>query len=496
MYVPIISIMNAIWTHLPSDVIQVVFSFISLDELMILSLVSKSTQKCASWTNTIQTSPFNDDDDNEGIIHNHNNNANESMKQPSRFGRNSVHLRKSLPNVMNMDPISAALPMTSCAKDGIFMTEEKLKRILSRFQNATTIKLHHLSRMGISFLHVLNHATFHRPLTHVEFHHVHMMDSMVIPSSISQQQQQNLQRQFQHLQHVELHGTIFSTYSSTLQYLTSSSPYLKTLKLSGCRQLYDEDILDIMQRVQSQQPQQHYDYPHTRSKLYPQDPPSSQLQVVSFDNASKLIAPKIQSDTIHTLDLHQCIQLKTLIGIQCKNLLKMDLSYCSSIGNGQVEALIRHSPYIQHLILKACTGISNLIVYSTSLKDIDVSMCTMLSNLTLDCKSLELCEVGMCMKLKELYIQSDTIKGMDLSMLLLNQMTIKTPRLTMLNLSGCYKLMDEGVHLLNCSKLIDVDICETKLSSNIFTAHGKEHGIRVKVKQGGTGIDWMKMSGF
>jgi hypothetical protein len=128
------------------------------------------------------------------------------MKQPSRFGKNYIHLRKSLPNVMNMDPISAALPMTSCTKDGLFMTQEKLKRILSRFPNATTIKLHHLSRMGISFLHVLNHATFHRPLTHVEFHHVHMMDPMVMPSSISQEQQQNLRRQFRHLQHMELYS--------------------------------------------------------------------------------------------------------------------------------------------------------------------------------------------------------------------------------------------------------------------------------------------------
>lgn len=467
--------MNGALYMLPSDVIQVVLSFISIEELILLSLISKSVHKCTTLTNTIQTSPWNKDNGDK-----------------ERLGRNAINLRKSLPNLKNMDPISSTWPMmtianssngnSTAAGNDIFMTKQKLKRILVRFPNATTIKLHHLSRMGNSFLHVFNHASFHRHLTHVEFHNVHMMDNITLSSS------SKLMLQFQYLEHVELHGTIFSTYASTLQYLISSSPYLKVLKLSGCRQLYDEDILDIIQRVQ-------YDT-HSNKRLVPQDHSQSQLQVVSIDNASKLIAPKIQSDTIHTLDLDKCIQLKFLTGIQCRNLHKIDLSYCSSIGNGQVEALICHSPYIKHLMLKACTGISNLIVYSTSLKVIDVSLCTMLTNLILDCIVLEICELGMCMKLKELYVQSDTIKEMDLSMLLLNQMKINTPRLTMLNLSGCYKLTNDYVHLLNCSNLVDVDICETKLTSDIFTANGKEHGIRVKVKQGGTGIDWMKMSGF
>lgn len=466
-----IKIMNGTLHMLPSDVIQIVLSFISIEELILLSLISKSVQKCTRLTNTIQTSPWNMDNDDK------------------RLGRNASNLRKSLPNVKNMDPISSAWPMKTIGNNGssagndIFMTKQKLKRILVRFPNVTTIKLHHLSRMGNSFLHVFNHASFYRHLTHVEFHNVHMMEN-ITPSFSS-----NLMLQFQHLEHVELHGTIFSTYASTLQYLITSSPYLKVLKLSGCRQLYDEDVLDIMQRVQ-------YDTHSNKIIVVPQDHSQSQLQILCIDNASKLIAPKIQSDTIHTLDLYKCIQLKFLTGIQCRNLNKIDLSYCSSIENGQVEALIRHSPYITHLMLKACTGISNLIVYSTSLKVIDVSLCTMLTNLTLDCKVLEICELGMCMKLKELYVQSDTIKEMDLSMLLLNQMKINTPRLTMLNLSGCYKLTNNHVHLLNCSKLVDVDICETKLTSDIFTSNGKEHGIRVKVKQGGIGIDWMKMSGF
>jgi hypothetical protein len=451
---------NNTFLHLlPSDVIQVVFSFISIEELIILSFVSKSVKNFTSWTNTIQTSPYSED-----IYHKDN-----AHRYRNSNGRN-LNLRKSLPNINNMDPISAAIiiPRMPTTNSHPFMTETTLTHILSRFQNASTIKLHHLSHMGNAFLYIIHNATFHRTLVHVEFHNVQMIHNL---TTLSLSLPGQVLRHFHHLEHLVLHGTIFSTYTSTLQYLICS-PYLKILKLSGCRQLKDDDVWTMMTRLRSK------------------------LQILSLDNASKVIAPKIQSDTIHTLDLHQCIRLKLMTGIQCPNLLRIDLSYCSSIANGQIEALIRHSPHIQHLDLKACTGISNLILYSTSLKDIDLSLCTMLTNLTLDCTLLELCELGMCLKLKELFLKSDVIQGIDLSMLLLKQITIHTPRLVMLNLSGCYKLTTENVQLLHCCKLVDVDICETLLPSDIFTTNGTEHGIRAKVKQGGTGIDWMKLSGF
>lgn len=437
-------------TKLPWDILQFILSYASLQELLNLSLVSTSFKQMASLTNTLQIVPSN-----------------------SNVVDSKSNLRKSLPNSMNLDPISSSVSfLKTNSSSSTRLTESMLRHMFLRFQHLSTIKLHNLSHLGDEVLQIIESSPLKNCILHVEFHNVHMYNHIQplttnTNDNITRNRKGSRIQFMNHAQHVTVVGTIFST-ASSLECFTSS-PNLHHLRLSGCRSLYDGDMNRIV------------------------IPNHAPLRVLSLDNASQLIAPIIQSDTLETLDLRQCVKLSYLKGIRCKNLTNINLSFCTRIGNGQVESLLLQSPQLIHIRLNSCTGISNLVIISEHLQTLDLMLCSSLSTLSLDCASLEHCELGMCMKLNQLFLHSNVLRHIDLSMLLLHTITMDAPRLTSLNLSGCFKLKNEGISLMNCHKLVDVDICETNLDSELFTA-GKT--AKVKVKRGGTGINWMDLAGI
>jgi len=328
------------------------------------------------------------------------------------------------------------------------MTIMRLTHCLNKFHYLRTLRLYKLEQMDDKFLPIINASLSARTLTHIELHGVRIVKdghTLNIPDA--------------RLSHVEVDGTLFCTYNVLKSFTLSRN--LEVLKLSGCRALMDRDVGDIIQR------QNQY----------------RKLKELRLDNCSKLMAPNIKCPTIQTLSLGSCALLKDLSLIKCENLVDVDLSYCSCIEDDGIKDLLKNNKRIERLCLKSCRGYTSIDIQSNCLRHLDMSMSMGMKKANIVCSELTSLEIGMCAKLEELTLELDAIEALDLSMLTMEEFSIKALEVKSLNLSGCCKLV--AMEQFCCPKLMEVDICGTNLSPERFHLFTK-----TKVKWGGSTHDW------
>lgn len=504
---------QSILLSIPVDQCQHVLSYMTSAELLTLSLVSKPIKAMAEHTHTLTIPTIDTSTDAKSTTRNH-------------------HLRRSIANIRNLDPISSvsymnmnmntnmrrsSLPILSSSSSSSSSKKEKqhittaltdvmrLTNLLRKFRNLRTIRLHDASSMGGNFIPIINQCHAKSSLVHLEFHNVRMLKDdgdvnglhlLKIPAPMPHAQE------FHRLSHVELHGTLFCSYKVLKSFTMSDN--LHTLKFSGCRALVDRDVEDIVTRRSSPPPppppsscRHTSTHAHARTRTRPVT--GKALKILSLENCSKLLSPRIQSQSLEVLSLAKNPLLRNLSGVHCPNLIELDLSFCSSLGNGAVEQLLFQTsssssscaspcPYIQKLNLSGCRGFRKLCIRSDTMKDLNLGMCSMMQHATIVCPKLTSLNIGMCVELQALRLELDGMEDIDLSMLPIKHLYLYAPSARRLNLSGCCRLMADGaggVEYMKCPNLMAVDICGTNLSADFFQVREK-----TKVKAGGEVYDW------
>lgn len=440
--------------RLPVDHYQLVLSFLVSDDLLSLSLVSTEAKEMCSMTYT--------------LIH--------GAAAAAGGTKMNASLRMSLPNMRNLDPVSSmsfmrvTSPMPASRSESSRGTSHhvsgimRLTHLLNRFQNLRRISLYNLSSMGDKFIPIINQCGARTSLVHLELHNVRIVADGTSSSSNrnirdgSNRGLNLLDLPTDKLSHVELEGALFCTYNVIQSFTLSQN--LQTLKLTGCRALTDDNVHHLVSRM-------------------------SKLKTLGLEQSSKLMAPRIESSSLETLLMGNNPLLRDISRIQCKNLKKVDFSFCSSIGNEMVEHMLQISRKIETLILRGCMGFSMLDITPSSdcIKSLDIGSCMSLEQASIVSPNLTRLEIGLCVKLRSLVLQLNAIDVIDLSMLTLKQLSIVATGARRLDLSGCCHL--KGVKHLDCPKLLVVDICGTDLESDIFQVRE-----RTKVKSGGDAYDW------
>lgn len=372
-----------------------------------------------------------------------------SSNQRQKVGMDS--LRRSLPNISNLDPISShdfERSSTSLYRR-TDMTVTRLTYCLNKFHHLRVVKLHQLDQMGDKFLPIINASAMRHTLTHLELHNVRILKNghvMVIPED-------------SRLSHVEISGAMFCNYEVIQSFTTS--PNLEVLKLIGCRALLDRDVKDIIQRQNG----------------------NRKLRELRLNNCTKLVAPSIDCPTLEALHLGRCNMLKDLSMIKCENLITVDLSYCCALGDDDIEQIMNHNRRVEVLSLHGSNGFTKIDVQSDFLREVNLGLCMGLKNCKIVANNLKSLKLDMCVKLQDVHLEVNTIEYLDLSMLTMEKISITAAEIVKLKLEGCCKLASVD-HFL-CPKLTDLDICGTLLEPDMF-----ELSRKTKIKSGGEADDW------
>lgn len=443
--------------NLPVDPLQQILTYVTLHELLSLSCCSKSIHKMINHTYYLCYQ-----------------NQNYAQEKDQAHLRQALHVQHSSSSYVE-NFLFHASPSSSSTLGGAhgdrrkqylldgqhalnschphhYLSVPQLTQCLKRFRYLRTLRLYHMGRMEDHFLPLLNASPAKHTLMHLELHNVRILKDghkLQLPEDCS-------------LTYMEVEGTLFCTYDVLKSFAKFQK--LKVLKLCGCRRLKDCNVKDMVQW----------------SNEY------GTLQELRLEDCSKLVAPVVDSPSLHILSFARCNILRDLSFITCQNLLEIDLSYCSLVDNQSVHSLMMQNPNIQKMSLRGNRVLSNINIASDYLKELDLGMCMGLESCTLQCQSLVSLEMGMCLTLQDLHLEIDAIKTLDLSMLTITDISIQSLMLETLILSGCCKLM--SVRHLSCPRLQELDICGTNVCPKSLV---KVVGKRIKIKSGGGDAhDW------
>ena len=468
---------------LPPENLQTILSFVTLSELLALGQTSVLNLQMINLAHYLCYLPEEDSSSNS----NSRPDLRSSMITLSNSRRSSASdLRRSLPNIHNLDAFSSHNFGRSMIHHRSDLSMTKIAHMLNKFHYLRALVLYKMDHVGDRFLGILNAAPCRRYLTHIEFHDLNI-------GSIHINQQNHTTAQLvlptDRLQYVELDGVLFCNYQSVIQPFVLSK-VLKILKLIGCRLLKDVHVKDMME------------------KQLPPYNSNSQLHTLCLEECSRLSAPFIVSETIHTLSLAKCQLIQDLHHIKCKSLIHADLSRCSMLSNESIHGFVKfHEKTLETLNLNNCGSISRIdfvqehvlrkekleslgsrqgdqeevrmnLIFSVprKLTELDLSLCTGLEFVRIVAPSLKFLNLGMCLKMKHLHLHLPEIESLDLSILNLELLSIEAPNLVFLNLSGCSKL--KSIDKFICPNIETLDICGTDLSGKDFNLGKKFRGLK------------------
>lgn len=178
---------HALLEEVAPDVMKNVFSYLFLDELDILSLVSKRI--------------------NEGVA-----------------GADHLHMNQSIIRTSNGSSHEAHI------------TEAGMRKLLQRYDSLNVLHLHGLAAVGDNLFSILNESPSARTLHQISLHGCCL--SYWCPTSL----------QLQHLTHVTITGgSIRVAFGSFI----TSSLKLQSLTIGQCSSLQDENVKDITSRLRS-----------------------------------------------------------------------------------------------------------------------------------------------------------------------------------------------------------------------------------------------------
>jgi len=499
------------WLCIPEDQWQIILSFVTCSDLLELALVSTHLRSITTRTYSLITEPQSFKNQRTGSLLSKSAQTSSSsvdvdvdVDRVSCFTNNPLSCyNNDRPNKNNVmltasASVSSVKSLTANYNYNVNVNnvnnetdskKQQLTCLFQRFKYLRTVILHDLSSIQDSILPIINTCAAASTLKHLELHGLRILkDGHVLKlptydngyththnhthTQTHTYTQNNTQTHGgAKLRYIAISGTLFCSYQNVLKSFTTF-PNLKYIQLSGCKLLNDADVQHLI---------------NTRTNQFQKTNTRDQLHTLSLSDSSQLVQPIIKFRILHSLDLSKCPNLKKLTNIDgCPNLLKLNLSYCTSLGDQAVSNILSSCPMLELLDLTACGGLKTLTLVSDSLKVVDLDMCPMLETVRISCDRLQALKISVCAKLKEFSFDGTLLKELDLSLLPMSELKIVASSLQNLNLSGCSKLNDSGLEL-TCPKLQSLDICGTDLNSKYFQRISDE---KIHITAGGTALSW------
>ena len=359
---------------IPEEQMSNIFSFLVLNDLLQLVLVSKEMKHTLfQLTHHLSTMP----EDTSYILHNYYHHEHNIMSHQKKHGNHQLPIHhppppSSSPLILQPPPQNLERfnnnndSKKNKKKQRLNVSLNQLQHIVNRFHNIRYLALYGLSDLSDSFLPIINHCPSASNLVSIELHDcriiLHNNNNQQHPRQHSRQHhhhQFKLHQNNKRLQHVSITGTIFAPYTTFLESFVVSS--LQYLEFSGCHNLHDEDVLSI--------------FKHT----------SRTLKELHLSNNCNLIHPNIKSDILTTLDFKQCQNLQSLPSLYCPNLLHLNLSFCTSLNDVALHQIVSSSSSsLLTLYLKGCKQLKQPNFTSPrcqQLQTLDISLCSQITQM-------------------------------------------------------------------------------------------------------------------
>lgn len=232
---------------------------------------------------------------------------------------------------------------------------DSLKKLLKRFHNLNVIHLQGLASIGDDVVSILNESPAASSINKISLHGCAL--SYWCTHSF----------RLKHLQHITLLG---GSIRARIYSLLEHSPHLKSLSLSQCSALRDDNLLEIGLLVRNN------------------------LQELTLNQCTRLHHPVLSLPSLTGLSLVGCFGLSGLKGFSFPRLQRLNLSFCVRITGLQIEELIVKLPLLEELIMMKCAGVHSFRIASRNLKRLNLSFSHNLRELGLACPALGELEVS------------------------------------------------------------------------------------------------------
>lgn len=224
---------------------------------------------------------------------------------------------------------------------------------------------------------------------------------------------------------------------SSLRNLCIGSPNLTSLSIGRTSSLGDGQITDLVDSI------------------------GWRLDQLSLHQCTGLRRPRLVLAKVARLSLVAAYALRALPGFDCPNLKALDLSFCFQLKTEELHRIMDQTPLLEELILIKCHSLNALELYSwknKSLRIINVSLCLQLNELRIRSPRLSRLDTSGCSSLQTLVMDlgSAPLVALHLSFLpKLMWLEVSSTKLCTLRIIHCRSLDHVSVH---CPALQSVDL--------------------------------------
>ncbi|KAL7570182.1 hypothetical protein ACA910_020018 [Epithemia clementina (nom. ined.)] len=383
---------------IPPDAMNVLTSFLRLSDFVSLSLCSSSMYSAVSGASHL------------------------SMDDPFDW------VKQTVPSNTLSSSAAKANGRARCSSSRCSrVSDQFLTRLLSRYENLTSLHLSWLGPLGDSLFPILNQAKAASRIQQLSLNGVNLtywcQDAL----------------RFENLQHLEISSSAFRAPFELLLGMsnhsnqrttssTSSQPIcsLQSLSISRCSSLRDDQLQRVVSHV------------------------NQSLQNLTLTQCLRLRSPVIKAPRLKHLSLMGCFALQELPYFHCPSLQSLNLSFCFRLTNDCIHCILGTLSQLEELNLAKCLMLHDLQLESVTLKSLIVGHCDSLSFLRLKCPRLEVLNTDACFSLDTLILeQAHALRDLSVSVLPVTRLEVMAPHLSQLNLANCKRLDRCSIHAPN-----------------------------------------------
>ena len=327
---------------LGQDTLNCIMSYMYLDELAVLALVSHRLHRSISDTTHLYMcdSPMS--------------RSSVRTQQPSQVSSSSsssLSTHSSSSSSQQRSERRMAVPESH-------MSEKGLRKLLQRFQSLNVLHLHGLAAVGDNLFSILNQSPTAGKLHRISLHGCCL--SYWCPTKL----------ELENLTHVTISGgSIRVDFGS---FIASSSSQLKALSIGQCSSLRDDKVSDMSHKLQHQ------------------------LEELSLHQCLRVKKPVLQFSKLTRLNLMGCFALADMPRFDCPSLETLVLSFCFQLDGRIIQNVVDSLHNIRNLSLVKCPGMTRLRLQNyRHLETLNVSLSNNLQRLDLSgCHKLKVLEVS------------------------------------------------------------------------------------------------------
>ena len=314
------------------------------------------------------------------------------------------------------------------------ITGSILTKMLTRYQNLTTLHLCGVGPIGDSLFPILNQSTAAVKIKHLTLSEVNL--SYWCQNALRLENLKELRI---------LSGTIRSSSLGLLvgigentcvgqsvarAVFTRPICKLESLTLSRCSSVRDDQIRALVTQV------------------------GESLTRLTLTQCLRLKTPVLSLQRLQHLSLMGSFALQGLPYFSCPTLRSLNLSFCFRLSNDSIHSVLNALPKLEELKLVKCGLLQDLQLESETLKSLNVGHCDSLHFLRLQCPRLETLDTDACVSLDTLILnQALALDCLSVSVLPVTRLEVVAPHLSELNLAQCKRLDQCSIHAPNLQRV-------------------------------------------